>query len=110
MTGHYTYRAEWSAEDGAYVGLCAEFPSLSWLEPSAHEAIAGVEKRVGGVVEDMTANGEAVPEPLSERRYNGKVFIRTTPELHRRLTIEAAEQGVSVNQWVVQRLSSRQPA
>ena len=108
--GHYTYRAEWSAEDGEYVGLCAEFPSLSWLEPSAHKAIAGVEKLVGEVVADMTANGEAVPEPLSERRYNGKVFIRTTPELHRRLTIEAAEQGVSVNQWVVQRLSSRQPA
>ena len=108
--GHYTYRAEWSAEDGEYVGLCAEFPSLSWLAPSAHEAIAGVEKLVGEVVADMTANGEAVPEPLSERRYNGKVFIRTTPDLHRRLTIEAAEQGVSVNQWVVQRLSSRQPA
>jgi predicted RNase H-like HicB family nuclease len=27
----YTYRVTWSAEDGEYVGLCAEFPSLSWL-------------------------------------------------------------------------------
>ncbi|MGV7292077.1 antitoxin HicB, partial [Mycobacterium kansasii] len=29
---HYTYRVEWSPEDGEWVGLCAEFPSLSWLD------------------------------------------------------------------------------
>ena len=34
-------------------------------------------------------------------------FLRTSPELHRRLTIEAAEQGVSVNQWAIQKLSER---
>ena len=28
----YTYRVTWSAEDNKYVGLCAEFPSLSWLD------------------------------------------------------------------------------
>ena len=27
----YTYRITWSEEDMEYVGLCAEFPSLSWL-------------------------------------------------------------------------------
>jgi hypothetical protein len=31
---HYTCRAMWSAEDGKCVGLCAEFPSLSWLAPA----------------------------------------------------------------------------
>ena len=25
----YTYRATWSEDDTEYVGLCAEFPSLS---------------------------------------------------------------------------------
>jgi hypothetical protein len=56
----YTYRAEWSSEDGESVGLCAEFPSLSWLAPTAHEAIAGVERIVNDVSADMTANGETV--------------------------------------------------
>ena len=27
----YTYRVTWSGDDNEYVGLCAEFPSLSWL-------------------------------------------------------------------------------
>jgi hypothetical protein len=27
----YTYHITWSEEDGEYIGLCAEFASLSWL-------------------------------------------------------------------------------
>jgi hypothetical protein len=27
----YAYRVIWSSNDDAYLGLCAEFPSLSWL-------------------------------------------------------------------------------
>jgi predicted HicB family RNase H-like nuclease len=53
----------------------------------------------------MEASGEPVPTPLTERHYSGKVLVRTSPALHARLTIEAAEQGVSVNQWVVQKLA-----
>lgn len=30
----YTYRIGWSEEDQEYVGLCVEFPSLSWLARS----------------------------------------------------------------------------
>ena len=38
----YTYRVMWSEEDGEYVGLCAEFPSLSWLAKTQKEALAGI--------------------------------------------------------------------
>jgi predicted RNase H-like HicB family nuclease len=48
-----TYRAEWSPEDGEYVGLCAEFPSLSWLAPTKDEAIAGIERLAADVHTDM---------------------------------------------------------
>lgn len=105
MSNHYTYRAEWSPEDNEYVGLVAEFPSLSWLAPTAGQAIAGIEELVDGVVKDMTESGESVPVPLTERRYSGKIALRTSPDQHRQLTIEAAEQGVSVNQWITQKLA-----
>jgi predicted HicB family RNase H-like nuclease len=48
-----------------------------------------------------------VPAPLSERQYSGKFVVRTSPALHAQLVIEAAEQNVSMNQWVVQKLSGR---
>ena len=57
----YTYRVTWSEEDGEYVGLCAEFPSLSWLAAGPEEALLGVRQLVGEVVADMKANAE--PEP-----------------------------------------------
>jgi hypothetical protein len=41
-----------------YVGLCAEFPSLSWQASTANEAVVGIERVVDDVVADMAANGE----------------------------------------------------
>jgi len=45
----------------------------------------------------MQANTETVPEPIATRRYSGRFMVRVPPELHRRLTLEAAEAGVSLN-------------
>ena len=58
MSDHYTYRVTWSAEDGEHVGLCLEFPSLSWLAPTLDEALSGICALVQDVVADLRANGE----------------------------------------------------
>lgn len=47
---HYTYRVIWSAEDGEFVGLCAELPSLSHLDDSQAGALDGVSGLVADVV------------------------------------------------------------
>ena len=61
----YTYRTTWSAEDGEHVGLCAEFPSLSWLAQTPEESLAGIRRVVAESVEDMRENGEPIPAPLA---------------------------------------------
>lgn len=101
----YTYRVTWSEEDDEYVGLCAEFPSLSWLAGSPEEALAGIRAVVADVVADMESNGELVPEPIATRRYSGNFMVRVPPELHRRLALEAAEAGVSLNRLASAKLS-----
>ena len=93
----YTYRVTWSEDDTEYVGLCAEFPSLSWLASTPEAALKGIRRVVGEVVADMDAHDELVPEPLATRRYSGKFMVRVPPELHRDLALEAAESGVSLN-------------
>ena len=105
MSDHYTYRITWSAEDGEHVGLCAEFPSLSWLAPTPGEALSGVRRLVADCVDDMQTNGEPVPEPMADRAYSGKFMVRVPPEMHRALAIRAAEQGVSMNRLVSARLA-----
>jgi predicted HicB family RNase H-like nuclease len=102
----YTYRVTWSQEDNQCVGLCAEFPSLSWLAPTPEKALRGIRKLVADVVKDMKANGESIPEPLSSRRYSGKFMVRIPPEVHQRLAVEAAEEDISLNRLVSAKLSS----
>ena len=105
MIDHYTYRITWSEEDDEHVGLCAEFPLLSWLAPTPGEALAGIQNLVQEVLADMRHTGEFPPKPLADRPYSGKFVVRIPPETHRDLAIQAAEQGVSLNRLVSARLS-----
>ena len=102
---HYTYRVTWSEEDKEYVGLCAEFPSLSWLAKTPESALKGIRKVVADVIQDMKESGEEVPQPIAGKNYSGKFMVRVPPQVHRNLAIEAAESGVSINRLVSSRLS-----
>jgi len=101
----YTYRVTWSEEDQEYVGLCVEFPSMSWLEKSQEKALQGIRKLVKETVADLNKNKEPVPEPISSRPFSGKFVVRVPPEVHRMLAIKAAESGVSLNRLVSSKLS-----
>jgi len=102
----YSYRVMWSEEDGEFVGLCAEFPGLSWLASDQAGALAGVVGLVKGVLDDMHANDETPPVPVQMRRYSGRFVVRIPPERHRLLALQAAESGISLNRLVSDRLSA----
>ena len=101
----YTYRVTWSEEDSEYVGLCAEFPSLSWLSKTPELALKGIRKVVAEIVEDMQRNNEPVPLAIAGKNYSGKFMVRIPPEVHRKLSIQAAESGVSLNRLASSKLS-----
>ena len=102
---HYTYRVTWSSEDNEHVGLCVEFPSLSWLAPTLEEALTGIRQLVSETIKDMQTSNEVIPEPLAEKHYSGEFRIRIPPELHRSLALQAAEQGISLNRLASLRLA-----
>ena len=101
----YTYRVIWSDEDKEHLGLCAEFPGLSWLARTPEAALRGIRKVVAEVVKDMEESHEPLPEPISSKQFSGKFVVRVPPEVHRKLAVQAAEAGVSLN-----RLVSAKPA
>jgi len=101
----YTYRVTWSEEDQEYVGLCTEFPSLSWLAETQELALTGIRQLVADVIADMKNNNEKIPIPISTRKYSGKFMVRIPPEVHRKLAEIAAEEGVSINRLVSARLA-----
>ncbi|GAB6059229.1 type II toxin-antitoxin system HicB family antitoxin [Desulfonatronum parangueonense] len=100
-----TYRVTWSEDDSEYVGLCAEFPSLSWLTETPEKALKGVRNLVADILLDMNNAGEPIPEPIASKQFSGKFMVRVPPEVHRKLAIQAAEGGVSLNRIASSKLS-----
>jgi predicted HicB family RNase H-like nuclease len=103
---HYTYRVTWSVEDDEYVASCLEFPSLSWLADTQEAALRGLRDLITDVIDDQRNNHEPVPEPLSMRTYSGKFNLRVGEQLHRKLATEAAAENLSLNQYILRRLSN----
>ena len=101
---HYTYRVTWSPQDNEHVGLCVEFPSLSWLAKTPETALKGIRRLVADVLAELAASGDHAPAPLAEKHYSGEFRVRIPPEVHRALAMEAAEQGVSLNRLVSAKL------
>ena len=62
-------------------------------------------KLVSSVVDDMKKSGEIIPEPIATRPYSGKFMVRVPPEVHRKLALKAAENGVSLNRLASAKLS-----
>ena len=103
----YTYRLTWSEEDKEYVGLCAEFPSLSWLADTQDKAMQGILNLVAEVISDMQSSNEPIPQPLAVKHYSGEFTVRIPPDVHRRLAIQAAEANISVNRLVSAKLAAQ---
>jgi len=101
----YAYRVIWSANDDEYLGLCAEFPSLSWLAGTPEAALKGIRRVVAESIQIMEVDGDSIPKPLSNKKYSDKFSVRIPPEVHRHLTIQAAEEGVSLNRLISAKLT-----
>ena len=100
----YTYRVFWSEEDQEFVGLCSEFPGMSWLDEDPQQAFSGIMALVQECINDLKTNQEQVPVPLTKKQYSGRFMVRIPPEQHRELAIQAAEQGISLNRLASSKL------
>lgn len=100
MLDKYSYRVTWSEDDNEFVGLCAEFPSLSWLSKTQDGAFKGIRKLVADVVADMQKNGESIPDAIAAKQFSGKFVVRVPPSVHRELVLGAKEAHVSLNRYV----------
>jgi predicted RNase H-like HicB family nuclease len=105
MVDKYTFRVEWSEEDGVHLVHCLEFPSLKAHGKTPEKALAEIRAAVAEAVEWMKKEGEEIPKPLSLKHYRGNITLRIPQELHRRLARESAEAGVSLNQYIMSKIA-----
>lgn len=105
LINKFTYRAEWSDEDHVYVAYAVELPSVKAHAKTPEEAIKEVKTPLRTTLEWMQEEGQPIPEPISLQGFKGNLTVRTTPEKHREIAIRAAESGVSINQYILSKIS-----
>ncbi len=100
----YSFNVAWSETDGVFIGRVTEFPSLAAHGSSQEKTLREIRSVVQYVLEDLAAEGVAIPVPVGKRSFSGKLNLRMPKDLHRRLALESEMQGVSLNALINSKL------
>ena len=103
LASKYVKFVEWSDEDKVYIGRC---PELFGGGVHGNEPVKVFEDlclAVEDVLEHQLKDHKN-PVKNKEKKYSGKFIIRVDPNLHRAISIQAEDKGVSLNQYVAQKL------
>lgn len=92
-TGHYFY------------GKILELDGCQSTGATVEELYENLNEALDGYIEVKLENGFSIPEPKDIEEYSGKFNLRLPKSLHRRLAIEASQEGVSLNQYALYKLS-----
>ncbi len=94
-------------ESGSYfVATVLEFDGCMTTGDTEKEALTSINEAMEGWIETKLEAGFPVPQPLDVDKYSGKFVVRLPKSLHAKLAIEAEEEGVSLNQYALYKLSS----
>ena len=88
-----------------HIARCLEFPSLIAHGSAIEGTLKEIEKVVEEVIAWMQEENEEIPEPFGLKKYKGNLTLRVPSEVHRKLSIKSAEEGVSVNQYILSKIS-----
>ena len=100
----YVYLVEYDEEDKIFIARCAEFPDLAAHGKTQQQALEEIKTVVLESVKWMKKEKEPIPEPLCLHNFSGEFRLRMPPEKHKKVAIEAAAQGVSMNQLIISKL------
>jgi len=106
----YGAEVRWSEEDRAFVAVSPEWEGISALGSTARSALAELETVVGLAIETYEEEGWPLPAPQPLTPYSGQFRVRLPRSLHAWLAHTAEREGVSLNTFVVARLSEARGA
>jgi predicted RNase H-like HicB family nuclease len=94
-------------ESGSYYfATVREFDGCMSHGDTYQEAFENIQDAMKGWIEAKLENGFVVPEPIDETQYSGKFVLRLPKSLHAKLAFQAEQEGISLNQYALYRLST----
>ncbi len=94
-----------AAPEGGYFAQIEDLPGCYAQGETIEEAAEMIEEARQLWLESAYEDGLDIPLPRDQEQYSGKFYIRTPKSLHRKLTLLAKREGVSLNQYLVSALS-----
>lgn len=92
-------------EDGDYYfGQVQEIPEVRADGDTLEECYNLVMEMLASNLEVMIEDKEKIPEPV-DKTYSGKFNLRLPKSLHKKLAEEAEDEGISLNQLALYKLS-----
>jgi predicted HicB family RNase H-like nuclease len=87
---------DFDAEENTFSGTVAGLRDVIHFEGStARELTRAFRESIDSYLELCAETGQKPDRP-----FNGKILVRTGPELHRKAALRAAVEGVSLSQWI----------
>lgn len=102
----YHAQIEYDSEDGIFVGkVYGIVDSLNFHGTSVAELEEMFHQSIDNYLEMCAETGKT-----PDREFKGTFNIRITPELHRDISLQAAQEGISLNQYVLKTLEKSLPS
>ena len=93
---------DFDPEDGTFSGTVAGLRDVIHFEgATARELTRAFRQSIDSYLELCA---ETAQQP--DRPFNGKILVRTEPELHRKAALRAAAEGVSLNRWISRQIET----
>lgn len=70
------------------------------------EAYRNIREAMEGYLKVKLEHGDPIPEPVPEDEYSGKFNLRIPKSLHKQLADLAKAENISLNQYVLYKLTS----
>ncbi len=101
----YAVRLFYSEEDGGYIAAPPDLPGCSAFGESPEKALKELQTAIDLWLQAARKEGREIPRSGFDKRYSGRMVVRMPQDLHRELDLEAKEQGISLNQWILYKLA-----
>jgi predicted HicB family RNase H-like nuclease len=100
--GYEAGAIDFDADDGVFSGVVLGLKDVIHFEgATAEELKASFQASIDDYLALCAERNEQADRP-----FNGKILVRTDPALHRKAAIRAAQDGVSLSQWIARRIEA----
>lgn len=98
---------KWSDEDNGFIAFIPELEGLSAFGLTQDEAVKELLVAAEAFIETLKESGQEMPPPGKILPYSGQLRLRLPKWLHASLAVDAENEGVSLNTYLISLLAKR---